>query len=58
MPCPICRTEPESGNDHRYCLVQLFRENRIKSIQEWRDMCKKPQTIIKGRVTIKVKKEE
>lgn len=58
MPCPICRTEPGSGNDHRYCLAQLFRENRIKSIREWEDMCKKSQTIIKGKVIIKVKKEE
>lgn len=58
MPCPICRYEPGSGHDHRYCLAQLFRENRIKSIREWEDMCKKPKTIIKGKVTIKVKKEE
>ena len=59
MPCPICHTEPGSGNDHRYCLVELFREGTIKSIAEWTELCKKkPQTIIKGRVTIRVKKEE
>lgn len=59
MPCPICHTEPGSGNDHRYCLVELFREKKIQSIAEWTELCKKkPQTIIKGRVTIRVKKEE
>ena len=58
MPCPICLTEPGSGNDHRYCLVQLFREKKIKTIAEWQEMCKKPKTVIKGRTVIKIKKEE
>ena len=60
MPCPICQKEPGSGSDHRGCLVTLFRENKIQSIREWEDLCKppKPKTIIKGRVTIKIKEED
>jgi hypothetical protein len=58
MPCPICYHEPGSGTDHRYCLVQLFREKKISSIADWEKLSKKPKTIIKGKVTIKVKNEE
>ena len=60
MPCPVCFKEPGSGADHRWCLAQLFRENRIQSVDEWMELCKppKPKTIIKGKTTIRVKKEE
>jgi hypothetical protein len=53
MPCPEC--DPSNTN-HRACLIKLFREKKIKTIEEWKEMCKKPKTIIKGKVTIKIKK--
>lgn len=33
--CIVCNLP--SGHDHRWCLVSLFKENKIKSVQEWED---------------------
>ena len=60
MPCPVCFTEPGSGNDHRWCLAELFRKRIISSIADWHDLCNppKPKTVVKGKTTIRVKKED
>ena len=60
MPCPICTKEPGSGDDHRWCLVQLFQENVIQSVDDWLKLCNppKPKTVVKGKITIQVKKED
>lgn len=55
MPCPICNISIDAGVDHRWCLVELFKTNRIKSVKEWEDMSRKPKTILKGRVIRTVK---
>jgi len=56
MPCPVCNQPPASGADHRWCLVELFKTNRIKSVNEWEELCK-PKTIIKGKKTVRIPKE-
>lgn len=56
MPCPICKQNPGSGTDHRWCLVELFKTNVIKSVSEWEAMCK-PKTIMKGRIRALLVKE-
>lgn len=38
MPCPVCSCNIGYA-DHRMCLVELFRENKIKSVAEWEKMC-------------------
>lgn len=50
MPCPVCSKSAEEG-DHRTCVFELFKTNVIKSVTEWRDMCK-PKTIRKGRIRV------
>jgi hypothetical protein len=50
MPCPVCELQIGDA-DHRTCLLQLFRENRIKSTKEWKMLCKpKPKTLVKETV--------
>jgi hypothetical protein len=59
MPCPVCNQSPGSGAagaDHRWCLVELFKTNRIKSIADWQELCK-PKTIVKGKVKVRIAKE-
>lgn len=34
MPCPIC-SKQRNESSHRDCILQLFRENKIKSLKEW-----------------------
>lgn len=48
MPCPVCSKQLENV-DHRTCVFELFKTNVIKSVAEWREMCK-PKTIRKGRI--------
>ena len=50
MPCPICSKKSEEA-DHRTCVFELFKTNVIKSVAEWREMCK-PKTIRKGRIRV------
>jgi hypothetical protein len=50
MPCPICFKNPEEV-DHKMCVFELFKTNVIKSVAEWREMCK-PKTIRKGKIRV------
>lgn len=47
-----------SGEDHRWCLVELFKTNKIKTVAEWQEqsrlLAKKMLTVVKGRVRIRV----
>ena len=54
MPCPVCKMP--LGPDHRQCLVELFRTNKIQTVKDWEDMMK-PKTIIKGKARIRIEKE-
>lgn len=51
MPCPVCSCNIGEA-DHRMCLVELFRNDTIKSVADWEKMCKpcKPKTIRKGKI--------
>lgn len=61
------------GEDHRWCLIELFKTNRVKTVREWTFASKmllarivlfqtewrrhrKPKTLVKGRVRIRVTK--
>lgn len=57
MPCPVCKKEAGSA-DHRGCLVELFKNDVIKSVAEWETMCKKPVTIRKGQIRARIRKED
>ncbi len=54
MSCPICSKPALEESDHRMCVFELFKTNGIKSVADWREMCKpkKPKTIVKGRIRV------
>lgn len=54
MPCPVCNKP--IGVDHRMCVFELFKSNRIQTVQEWENMSK-PKTIRKGTTKARVPKE-
>jgi hypothetical protein len=56
MPCPVCNQSPASGADHRWCLVELFKTNRIQSVTDWEEMSK-PKTIVKRTIKVRIAKE-
>lgn len=47
MPCPVNKCV---GDDHRLCLVELFKTNRIKSLADWEALWKPKKRIVKARV--------
>jgi hypothetical protein len=49
MSCVVCSRDIDKSAEHRECLLQLFKESKIKSIGDWIEMSI-PKTIIKGRV--------
>ena len=50
-PCPVCLKQEA---DHRECILQLFRENKIKSLKEWEQL-RKPKARFLGWVYVKLK---
>ena len=54
MPCPVCNKP--IGEDHRWCVFELLKENKIQDVSEWTEMCK-PKTIIKGKIKVRIPKE-
>lgn len=54
MPCPVCSQPVAGGADHRMCVLSLFKSNKIQTVEEWTAMATKPETIIKGRIRIRV----
>jgi hypothetical protein len=49
MSCIVCTRDLGKSAEHRECLLQLFKESKIKSIGDWITLST-PKTIIKGRV--------
>jgi hypothetical protein len=56
MPCPVCSCNIGQA-DHRMCVIQLFREDKIKSVAEWQNLCR-PVTIRKGKIIAYLPKTE
>lgn len=50
MSCIVCTRDVSKSAEHRECILQLFKESRIKSINDWIRLSSKPKTILKGRV--------
>lgn len=50
MSCIVCTRDVSDSALHRDCLLALFKEKKIKGIQDWIRLSTKPKTIIKGRV--------
>jgi hypothetical protein len=50
MACIVCNRDVGESTAHRDCVMTLFKEKRIKSVQEWIRLSTKPRTILKGRV--------
>ena len=50
MSCIVCTRDVSDSAQHRACILQLFKETKIKSIQDWITMSSKPKTIVKRRV--------
>lgn len=44
--CPVCN-QKVPGPDHRWCLVELFKNNRIQSVRDWELM-----SIVRKRIKI------
>ena len=54
MPCPVCKKP--IGEDHRWCVFELFKTNKIQDVSEWTEMSK-PKTILKGKIKVRLPKE-
>jgi hypothetical protein len=50
MSCIVCSRDISKSAEHRECLLQLFKETKIKHISDWIRLSSKPKTILKGRV--------
>lgn len=50
MSCIVCNRDMGESAQHRECVLTLFKEKRIKSVQDWIRLSTKPKTIFKGRV--------
>jgi hypothetical protein len=50
MACIVCTRDISKSADHRECILQLFKETKIKSISDWIRLSSKPRTILKRRV--------
>ena len=50
MPCPVCL---KIESDHRPCVLELFKTDKIQSIKEWEEMSKpKKRRIIKAMIPL------
>jgi hypothetical protein len=49
MSCVVCSRDIDKSAEHRECLLQLFKESKIKSIGDWITLST-PKTIFKRRV--------
>ena len=50
MACIVCKRDVSESALHRACILQLFKETKIKSIADWIRLSTKPKTIFKRRV--------
>ncbi len=50
MACVVCKRDVSESALHRECILTLFKEKRIKGVQDWIRLSSKPRTILKGRV--------
>lgn len=44
--CPVC-SKKVGDADHRWCLIELFKTNRIQSVRDWELLC-----IVRKRIRI------
>jgi hypothetical protein len=56
MPCPHCKAERLNNVDHRECILELFKSNKITSVAQWERMC--ATRVIGGRRTVRVRVEQ
>jgi hypothetical protein len=54
MPCPVCKKP--IGEDHRWCVFELLKTNKIQDVSQWEEMSR-PKTIIKGKIKVRIPKE-
>ena len=47
--CPVCKKD--TNQEHRKCVLELFKQDKIQSVKEWEAMCVDPVK----RVVIRVK---
>ena len=58
MECPHCSQLANTPtSDHKACVIELFRTDKIKSIKDW-EASWRPRTIVKRRVKVYITKEE
>lgn len=50
MSCIVCNRDIGQSAGHRECVLTLFKEKKIKSVQDWIRLSTKPRTILKRRV--------
>ena len=57
MPtCPLCSKPTGPDTDHRSCVLELFKTNKIQSVKDWEALCK-PKTIVKQRIRVRIMKD-
>lgn len=49
--CPVCKLAVGPDMNHRNCVLDLFKQDKIQNVKEWEAMCKAPPK----RVVIKIK---
>jgi hypothetical protein len=43
--CPVCLDIVGNTKGHRECVLQLFKENKISSIAQWKSACYRKRTV-------------
>jgi len=54
MACIVCKRDVSESALHRACILQLFKETKIKGIADWIRLSTKPKTILKRRVFLQL----
>ena len=55
--CPHCTRSLSETDDHRLCLMEMFKTNKIQRVSDWTKLCEeygKPKTIMKRRIRVMV----
>jgi len=50
--CPVCKKLNPGDEDHRKCILQLFKEKKIQSVADWERMCKPVQRFARRTILI------
>jgi hypothetical protein len=58
MECPHCNQPVQTPtSNHKMCVIELFRTDAIKSIQDW-EASWRPRAIVKRKVIVRIPKAE